>query len=78
MSIFSEFVRRNVFKVAAAYIVVGWLVMQVAELLVEAGVGAILNFAPVTLDVPGHITVRRVDLATELRILSYHLARARL
>ncbi len=49
---------------------------EVADLLVEAGVGAILNFAPVTLKVPLHITVRRVDLATELRILSYHLARA--
>jgi redox-sensing transcriptional repressor len=49
---------------------------EVADLLVEAGVGAILNFAPVTLNVPIHITVRRVDLATELRILSYHLARA--
>ena len=31
MSIFSEFVRRNVFKVAAAYIVVGWLILQVGE-----------------------------------------------
>lgn len=33
MSLFSELQRRNVFKVAAAYVVVGWLVMQAGDLL---------------------------------------------
>jgi redox-sensing transcriptional repressor len=47
----------------------------VADLMVEAGVKAILNFAPLVVKVPGTVTVRRVDLATELRILSYHIAR---
>ncbi len=36
MSIFSELKRRNVFKVAAAYIIVGWLVMQVGDTLAPA------------------------------------------
>ena len=36
MSIFSELKRRNVFKVAAAYIVVGWLILQVGEVLSPA------------------------------------------
>ena len=33
MSLFNELKRRNVFKVAAAYIIVGWLIMQVGDTL---------------------------------------------
>ncbi|MEJ2514364.1 MAG: hypothetical protein P8102_03960 [Gammaproteobacteria bacterium] len=36
MSLFSELKRRNVFRVAAAYIVTAWLIAQVAELGLEA------------------------------------------
>ncbi len=43
-----------------------------AERLVAAGVTSILNFAPVVLSVPRSIEVRKVDLAVELQILSYH------
>lgn len=43
-----------------------------AERLVRAGVTSILNFAPVLLSVPHGVTVRKVDLAVELQILSYH------
>lgn len=43
-----------------------------ADLLVKAGVTSILNFAPVVLSVPVGITIRKVDLAVELQILSYH------
>lgn len=43
-----------------------------ADAVVEAGVTAILNFAPVHLDVPPHVTVRTVDLSTELQILSFY------
>ena len=43
-----------------------------AERLVRAGVTSILNFAPVLLTVPAGITVRKVDLAVELQILSYY------
>ncbi len=35
-SLFQELKRRNVVRVAAAYIVVGWLVVQIARLLFEA------------------------------------------
>lgn len=47
---------------------------HVCTLMVEAGIRAILNFAPTELRVPEGVSVRRVDLATELQILSYHLA----
>jgi redox-sensing transcriptional repressor len=43
-----------------------------ADRLVAAGVTSILNFAPVLLTVPSSVTVRKVDLAVELQILSYH------
>jgi len=45
---------------------------DVADRLIEAGVTSILNFAPTVLSVPSTISVRKVDLAVELQILSYH------
>ena len=36
MKIFSELKRRNVFRVGAAYVVMGWLVIQVAETILPA------------------------------------------
>ena len=44
----------------------------VTDAVVAAGVTAILNFAPVHLEVPDHVTVRTVDLSTELQILSFY------
>ena len=44
----------------------------VADALVAAGVTSILNFAPCVLDVPDNVDVRKVDLAVELQILSFH------
>ena len=45
---------------------------DVADLLVAAGVTSILNFAPCVLTVPDGVDVRKVDLAIELQILSFH------
>ncbi len=45
---------------------------EVTDRLVEAGVGSILNFAPVVVGAPPHVSVRRVDLATELQILAFY------
>lgn len=47
---------------------------KVAERVADAGVKAILNFAPVRLELPAEVAVRQVDLSTELQILSFHLA----
>ncbi|MDO8587163.1 MAG: redox-sensing transcriptional repressor Rex [Armatimonadota bacterium] len=46
----------------------------VADLLVEAQVKAILNFAPATLKLPPDVVVRNVDFVQELAVLSFHLA----
>lgn len=45
---------------------------EVCDVLVRNGVTSILNFAPVLLEVPNGVDVRRVDLATELQILAFH------
>ena len=45
---------------------------SVADALVAAGVTSILNFAPCVLSVPDNVDVRKVDLAIELQILSFH------
>jgi redox-sensing transcriptional repressor len=43
-----------------------------ADALVAAGITSLLNFAPTVLNVPAGISVRKVDLAVELQILSYY------
>ena len=43
---------------------------EVSENLVCCGIKKILNFAPVLLKVPGDVTVRNVDVAANLAILS--------
>ena len=52
-----------------------WAAQNVADLMVEAGIRSILNFAPTIISVPPDIPLRKVDLATELQILSYYQQR---
>jgi redox-sensing transcriptional repressor len=47
----------------------------VCERLVAAGITSILNFAPVVLNVPSGVDVRKVDLSIELQILAFHAQR---
>jgi redox-sensing transcriptional repressor len=47
----------------------------VAEQLVDAGVGSILNFAPTVISVPETVSLRKVDLSIELQILSFYQQR---
>jgi redox-sensing transcriptional repressor len=45
----------------------------VADRLVRCGVRALLNFAPVTLNVPAHVVATNVNMALELEALSFAL-----
>jgi redox-sensing transcriptional repressor len=47
---------------------------SVAECLVEAGVKAILNYAPITLSVPPDVHVQNVDPVSYLQRMTYYLA----
>jgi redox-sensing transcriptional repressor len=44
----------------------------VADELIAAGVRSILNFAPTVLSVPPEVSLRKVDLAVEMQILSFY------
>ncbi|MDX1946637.1 MAG: redox-sensing transcriptional repressor Rex [Pirellulaceae bacterium] len=44
---------------------------KVADALIAAGIDGILNFAPVTLNLPPHVQIVGVDLAIELEQLSF-------
>jgi len=48
-----------------------------ANLLHEAGVQGILNFAPAALELPGEIAVSHVDLAAHLERLSFEVSHVR-
>ena len=50
----------------------GVAAQDAADSLVAAGITSILNFAPTIISVPHGISERKVDLAVELQILSYH------
>jgi redox-sensing transcriptional repressor len=48
---------------------------EVADRLVAAGITSILNFAPTVINVPAEASLRKVDLALELQILSFYRQR---
>lgn len=54
----------------------GAVAQSVAERMVEAGIGSILNFSPSVLPLPPEVSVRKVDLAVELQILSFYRRRS--
>lgn len=67
-------VRRKKVKIAVLAVPAG-AAQSVTDLLVEAGVTAILNFAPAQLTVPEGVKVQNVDLSVLLKTLSYHTVR---
>lgn len=46
----------------------------VADIMVKSGIKAILNFAPVMLDVPIYVELKNVDLSMFLEMLSYYMS----
>ncbi len=47
---------------------------EVADKLVEAGIRAILNYAPITLNVPDHVRIQYIDPVVYLQRMTYYLA----
>jgi redox-sensing transcriptional repressor len=50
----------------------GSAAQEVADLMIDAGIRSILNFAPSVISVPEGVSVRKVDLAIELQILAFY------
>jgi redox-sensing transcriptional repressor len=48
---------------------------RVADLFVAGGATGLLNFAPVVLQVPDNVEVRKVDLSVELQVLAFYVGR---
>lgn len=46
---------------------------EVADKLIQAGVRAILNYAPTVLNVPSHVHVQHIDPSTHLQRMTYYL-----
>lgn len=67
-----RFIRLKKIKMAILA-VPGTVAQEVANELVDAGIQAILNFAPIILQVPPRVVVNNVDLAIELENLSYFI-----
>lgn len=65
-------------KVRAANIKIAMLTLPasaaqgVADKLIEAGVRAILNYAPISLSVPKNVRVQHIDPATHLQRMTYY------
>ncbi|MDM7990175.1 redox-sensing transcriptional repressor Rex [Arthrobacter sp. zg-Y877] len=49
---------------------------DLCDRLVASGITSILSFAPVVLQAPENVQIRKVDMATELQILAYHAQRS--
>ena len=48
---------------------------DVADILIDAGVGAILNYAPINITVPENVQVQYIDPVTHLQHMTYYLDR---
>lgn len=46
---------------------------EITDKLVEAGIRAILNYAPISLNVPEYVKVQYIDPATHLQKMTYYL-----
>jgi redox-sensing transcriptional repressor len=72
MTELKEFVPKSRIKMAILT-VPGQVAQEVANQIIDAGILAILNFAPIILQVPDNVVVNNVDLAIELENLSYFI-----
>ena len=68
-----NFVRENNVKMAIITVPAD-AAQDVAMQLVKGGIEAILNFAPIKLNVPEHVRVASTDLTLELQRLAYYLS----
>jgi redox-sensing transcriptional repressor len=67
-----EKIRQNKVKIAMLT-VPATAAQEMADQLVKAGVRAILNYAPISLNVPHNVRVQYIDPATHLQRMTYYL-----
>ncbi len=69
-----EIIKRNEIKLAVLA-VPAHAAQKITDIMVNAGIRAIWNFAPIRLEVPPNVDVRQENLLVGLLALSYHLAK---
>lgn len=67
-----QFIKQEKIEIAIVS-VPGKFAQEVVNKLVEAGIGAILNFAPLNIKVPDNVTIKNENMSIELEALSYSL-----
>ena len=67
-----EKVKQNKIKVAMLTVPAS-SAQEIADLLVKAGIKAILNYAPISLNVPPGVRVQHTDPVTHLQRMTYYL-----
>src|SRR5574339_617186 len=71
-AVLAEKVKQNRIKIAMLT-VPATTAQETADLLVKAGIKAILNYAPTSLNVPSGVRVQHIDPATHLQRMTYYL-----
>lgn len=72
VSAMAHFIREHGVKIAMLA-VPGGAAQAVADVLVDAGIQAILNYAPITLTVPENVHVQYIDPVMHLQRMTYYL-----
>ena len=68
----NSFIQENQIKIAMIAVPAEYA-QQVADQLIAAGVRAILNYAPINLNVPENVHVQYIDPVTHLQRMTYYL-----
>ena len=73
MDTMQENIRENRIKIAMLAVPAEYA-QSVADQLIEAGIKAILNYAPINISVPSDIQVQYIDPVTHLQHMTYYLS----
>ncbi len=71
-----KYIRNNKVKIGVVAVPVPYA-QKVVDVLVNAGIQAILNFTPCVVTVPEHVEFRKVDLAVNMELLTFNLVNYR-
>lgn len=71
-AVLAEKIKQNKIKLAMLTVPAP-AAQEMTDQLIKAGIKAILNYAPINLNVPGHVHVQYIDPATHLQRMTYYL-----
>lgn len=72
IAVLSEAIRQQAIKIAIVAVPAA-VAQEVTDKLIEAGVKAVLNYAPITLSLPDTVRVQYIDPVVHLQRMTYYL-----